>query len=120
MFPYQRFRAWQLSHELVQAVYRSTASWPKTERYELTSQTRKSAYSIPMNIAEGSAKSGSREFRRYLDIALGSCSELSYCLLLGRDLGYMPTAEWEDLERLRNHAGQLLWKLHEAVRSKAK
>ena len=119
MFPYQRFRVWRLSHELVLATYRATATWPKAELYGLTSQTRKSAYSIPMNIAEGSAKRGSREFRRYVDIALGSTSELSYCLLLGEDLGYLPALVWEPLEQLRNNAGQLLWKLHTALTAKA-
>ena len=120
MQPYQRFRVWQLSHQLVLAVYRATATWPRSERFELTSQTRRSAYSIPMNIAEGSAKRGSREFRRYLDIALGSTSELSYCLLLGKDLGYLQDREWEKLEKLRNEAGQLLWKLHDTVKKSSR
>ena len=115
MFPYQRFRVWHLSHELVLAVYRATASWPKAERFELTTQTRRAAYSIPMNIAEGSAKKGSREFRRYLDISLGSLAELSYCLLLARDLGHLALSDWERLENLRTAAGRLLWKLHRSV-----
>ena len=115
MQPYQRFRVWQLSHQLVLAIYRATSTWPKSERFELTSQTRRSSYSIPMNIAEGSAKRGPREFRRYLDIALGSTSELSYCLLLAKDLGYLKESEWLKLEKLRAEAGRLLWKLASAV-----
>ena len=115
MQPYQRFRVWQLSHQLVLAIYRATTTWPKSERFELTSQTRRASYSIPMNIAEGSAKSGRREFRRYLDIALGSTSELSYCLLLARDLGYLNEPDWLKLEKLRAQAGRLLWKLAQAL-----
>ncbi len=115
MLPYQRFRAWQVSHQLVLAVYRATGTWPPGERFELTSQARRAAYSIPMNIAEGSAKRGPREFRRFLDIALGSASELSYCLLLGRDLGYLPEDEWAGLDLLRDRAGRLVWKLSRAV-----
>jgi four helix bundle protein len=68
-----------------------------------------------MNIAEGSAKKGSREFKRYLDIALGSTSELSYCLFLARDLGFLPVDEWKNLERRRAEAGRLLWKLHQKI-----
>ena len=115
MFPYQRFRAWQVSHELVLAVYQATQAWPKHELYGLTSQARRSAYSITMNLVEGSAKRGSKEFRRFLDISLGSAAELSYCLLLARDLKLLPADEWSILEELRNRAGQLVWRLHQAV-----
>jgi four helix bundle protein len=115
MFPYQRFTAWQVGHELVMLVYLVTRSWPKSELYGLTSQARRSAYSITMNIVEGSAKRGPREFRRFLDIALGSVAELSYCLLLARDLDYIPQKEWEKVEALRNRTGQLIWRLQQAV-----
>jgi four helix bundle protein len=115
MFPYQRFTAWQVSHELVLAVYQATQAWPKHELYGLTSQTRRSAYSITMNLVEGSAKRGPREFRRFLDISIGSTAELSYCLLLARDLNLLPEDKWSKLEELRNRAGQLLWRLYQAV-----
>jgi four helix bundle protein len=115
MFPYQRFRAWQVSHELVLTIYESTKSWPKQELYGLTSQARRAAYSVPMNIVEGSAKRGPREFRRFLDISLGSVAELSYCLLLAKDLGYLQEKEWLVEEELRNRTGQLLWRLSQAI-----
>jgi four helix bundle protein len=70
-----------------------------------------------MNIAEGSAKRGSRELRRYLDISLGSLSELAYCTLLARDLGYLSGEEWEQLDAERNLAGKLLWGLYGKVRN---
>jgi four helix bundle protein len=59
-----------------------TESWPVAERFGLTIQVRHAALSIPTNIAEGAANRGHREFRRYLDIALGSLSELTYLLRL--------------------------------------
>ncbi len=89
MLPYEKFDAWKVSHELALAVYHVTAKWPQSERYHLTSQTRRAALSIPTNIAEGSAKQGTREFRRYLDISLGSLSELSYLLRFAKDLGFL-------------------------------
>lgn len=87
MMPYERLEAWRESHELVIQVYRAAQSWPKAELYGLISQTRRSAFSIPANIAEGSAKKGSREFRRFLDISWESYAELSYCFGLVTILG---------------------------------
>jgi four helix bundle protein len=87
MMPYEKFKAWRVSHELAPEVYRVTERWPKSERYQLTAQTRRAALSAPTNIAEGAAKRGTREFRRYLDITLGSLSELSYLLRFSKDLG---------------------------------
>ena len=64
MMPYERFRAWQACDALVIAVYRVSGLFPKHELYGLTSQTRRAAVSAAVNIAEGSAKHGPREFRR--------------------------------------------------------
>jgi four helix bundle protein len=105
MLPHERFQAWKLCHELVLAVYRSTEKWPAQERYGLTSQIRRAAVSAPANIAEGAAKHGSREFRRYVDIALGPLGETSYLLTLARDLKLVSVREWEILEGLRRRAG---------------
>jgi four helix bundle protein len=90
MVPYERFDAWKLAHQLALQVYLVTDGWPVTERYGLTTQIRRAALSVPTNIAEGSAKRGPRELRRYLDIALGSLSEVSYHLRFTRDRGYLP------------------------------
>jgi four helix bundle protein len=89
---YERFKAWQLSYELVLKIYEATDSFPNHELYGLTAQTRRAAFSVVANIAEGSAKQGRGEFRRFLDIALGSITEL-----------------------LRNHAGAVTWRLYAAV-----
>jgi len=67
-------------------VYSATASFPREETYGLTSQVRRSAISIPTNIAEGCGRDGHPDFARFLTIALGSASELEYQLLLARDL----------------------------------
>jgi four helix bundle protein len=117
---YERLDAWQKSHELVLRVYQLTQSWPKNELYGLVSQTRRAALSVPINIAEGAARRGSREFRRFLDISWGSYSELSYCLRVAGDLGYVSAAERESINDLQTTVGKLLWKLHLAVRRSAK
>ena len=115
MMPYERWEAWQVSHRLVRRIYLATQKWPKFELYGLTSQTRSAAFSVPVNIAEGSAKRGSRELRRFLDISLGSLSELAYCLRLARDLEYLSEEDWVEIDDERNRAGKLLWGLYEAV-----
>lgn len=96
---------------MVLAIYRLTAEWPAREQYGLTSQ----AFSAAANIAEGSAKRGIREFRRFLDIALGSIAELTYILMLARDLGYVRPEVWGEIEAMRDHAGRLTWGLYRAI-----
>src|SRR5205807_8093309 len=86
----------------------------------LTSQTRRAGFSVVANIAEGSAKRGGREFARYLDIALGSLTEIEVALRLARDRGYVTNERWAELERLRNHAGVLTWRLYRAIRDKGR
>jgi four helix bundle protein len=115
MMPYERFRAWRACDELTVAVYRATAAFPRHELYGLTSQARRAAFSAAANIAEGSAKRGAREFRRYLDIAIGSLSELAYALRLSSKLEYLTAAESRDLAALREGASRLTWLLYKRV-----
>jgi four helix bundle protein len=114
--PYEKFAAWRVAHELALEVYRVTDQWPKAELYGLTAQTRRAALSAPTNIAEGAAKRGKAEFGRYLNIALGSLSELSYLLRFSKDRGLLNNSSWESLNLLRGKAGLLLWKLYRSVR----
>ena len=85
------------------------------ERYQLTAQTRRAALSIPTNIAEGAAKRGPREFRRYLDIARGSLSELSYLLLFSKDIGVLNDQIFQHLTELRTKVGRLTWGLYSSL-----
>ncbi len=115
---HESLTSWIACHELVLAIYRVTSEWPTREQYGLTSQARRAAYSVAANIAEGSAKRGRRDFRRFLDISLGSLAELSYILRLARDLGYLKTEVWGEIEALRDHAGRLTWGLYRSLDSK--
>lgn len=118
MMPYERFHAWQACDALTIAVYQVTKTFPRYELYGLTSQARRAAFSAAANIAEGSAKRGAREFRRFLDISIGSLSELSYALRLAWKLDYISEAEWREADLLRSRASQLTWRLYEAVAKK--
>ena len=112
---YQRLKAWQRCHDLCTAVYRATGCWPQEERYGLCAQARRAAHSAAANIAEGCAKKGKAEFRRYLNISLGSLSELSYTLLLAKDLGILSDKEWTGLDELHQKAGGMTWLLYKSL-----
>jgi four helix bundle protein len=86
MQSFMNLKVWEKAHALTLDVYRSSKSFPRDELYGLTSQMRRSAASIGANIAEGSCRKGDCEFGRFLQIAMGSASELEYHLLLARDL----------------------------------
>jgi len=86
MQAFRDLKVWVKSHELCLEVYRATRSFPREEQYGLTRQLRRAAASIAAIIAEGCGRSGGNELRRYLEIAMGSASELEYHLLLGKDL----------------------------------
>jgi four helix bundle protein len=118
MLPYERLTAWQLCYDLALEVYRSTAGFPKHELYGVTSQARRAAFSAAANIAEGSAKRGAREFRRFLDIAIGSLAELAFILRLARDLEYLTSDQWNRLDELRRRAGFLTWRLYRSISGK--
>jgi four helix bundle protein len=81
---------WQRSHQLTLDVYQATKVFPKEERYGMTSQLRRAASSVSANLAEGCGRSaGGGDFGRFVQIAMGSASELEYFLLLARDLGLL-------------------------------
>lgn len=97
MQDFRGLKVWQKAHELTLAVYDSTRAFPTEERYGLTSQMRRACSSIPTNIAEGCGRTGGNELRHFLDIAMGSASEVEYQLILARDLGLLPEQEHNEL-----------------------
>lgn len=116
MRPYERFKAWQLAHQFALAVFRETANWPKREWYGLAAQVRRSSLSVPSNLAEGSAKRGPAEFRRYVDIAIGSLSEAEYQLRIAHELGFLADQTWKTLDELVSEIGKCLHGLSRALR----
>ena len=111
MMPYERLHAWKACDDLTVAVYKATEKFPRHELYGLTSQARRASFSSAAKIAEGSAKRGSREFRRYLDISIGSLSEVAYALHVAKRLEYLSVEEWRALDQLRSNASKLTWAL---------
>lgn len=116
MMPYERFHAWRACHEFAVATYRLTEAFPKIVRYGLTSQMRRAAFSAAANIAEGSAKRGSAELRRHLDVSLGSLAELRDAVLLAKELKMLGEERWEDFDAKCDLAGKLTMGLSKAAR----
>ena len=85
---FKQLLVWQKAHEFVLAVYKYANSFPKTELYVLTSQFKRAAISIAVNIAEGYKKKGKADKARLMNIAQGSIEECQYYLILAYDLGY--------------------------------
>ena len=95
---FRTLKVWEKGHQLTLAVYKATAAFPKSELYGLTSQIRRASASIPANVAEGCGRTGKAELARFLQVAMGSASELEYHLLLAHDLGLLRNGEYKLLE----------------------
>jgi four helix bundle protein len=88
---------WKLSMDLVEIIYKLTSNFPKEEIYGLTSQLRRSAISIPSNIAEGAARKGNNETLQFLYVSLGSLSELETQYLIAKRLEYFTEEDKTEL-----------------------
>ena len=97
MRDFRNLEVWRRGHQLVLAIYEATAGFPNAELFGLTSQMRRAAVSIPANIAEGCGMGSGAELKRFMQIAMGSASELEYHLLLAHDLGFLQDGQSDNL-----------------------
>ena len=105
---YEDLKVWRRAMDLVLEVYRSTSSFPMQELYGLTSQMRRSAVSVPSNIAEGKGRFSRKELLQFLFHARGSLLELQTQITIGRELGFLAPSEGEKLTDLASEVGRLL------------
>jgi four helix bundle protein len=87
--PHHQLDVWNKSIQFVKEIYEVTADFPSDERFGLVSQMRRSAVSIPSNIAEGAARNSKKEFNNFLHIAQGSASELETQIFISRELEFL-------------------------------
>ncbi len=118
MKDFKTLKVWQKSHDLTVSLYRATTVFPKEEIYALTSQVRRAAASIAANIAEGCGRQGDADFARFLQIAMGSASELQYHLLLAHDLEFLSSSEFTKFESETVEIKQMLATLINKVRKR--
>jgi four helix bundle protein len=116
---YTELRAWKQAVDLALLVYRTTQNFPKTEIYSLTNQMRRSAISVPSNIAEGKGRSSDREFALFLTHARGSLLELQTQLHIASQLGYIDGEHSELLTGKTEQLAKTINALLNTVRGKA-
>ncbi len=117
MRDYKKYDVWKNAHALVLLIYSDIiAKMPQSERFDLTSQIKRAAYSIPLNIAEGCGRNTDKDFAHFLDNALGSAHELEYALLLCFDLKYISDEEHLKIQLSANHVKAQLINLIKSLR----
>ena len=118
---YREFDMWKVSMELTESVYRMSAAFPKGEQFNLTSQTRRAAVSIPSNIAEGAGRTGAKEFLHHLSIERGSLMELetqiTLCVRLELIRREQALGAWEQCQRVGKMINRLMTSLRRKTRS---
>ena len=111
MQDFRKLLVWQKGHALTLEVYRFTQTFPRDEMYGLTSQIRRSAASVPTNIAEVAGRKSQAEFNRFLTIAYGSASELDYQIFLARELSYLSQPLYETCDTQVKEVRRMPYKL---------
>ncbi|MBN8575299.1 MAG: four helix bundle protein [Cyclobacteriaceae bacterium] len=117
MKDYKKLLVWQKAHENVLDVYRITKAFPKEEQFGLTSQLRRSIVSVANNIVEGCGKYTEKDFANFLQIALGSCQESEYLIMLSFQLDYLQKTDYERISQQVGEAKAMLISLIKTVRN---
>jgi four helix bundle protein len=117
----RKLRIWHNARHFVRHAYDASSSFPADERYGLTSQLRRAALSILLNISEGAGRGSDREFARFLRIALGSAAEVEALVVVAADLEYLEAGRADalnhDLDEIRKMATRLLQVVSPTARS---
>jgi four helix bundle protein len=108
----------KLSHELTLKVYEVSKKFPSHESFGLTSQIRRSAASVPMNIVEGRSRQYKKEFIQFLYVAKGSLEETNYQLYLAKDLKYINDEVYAGLAEICKRIKMMLYKLIKSLRDR--
>ncbi len=109
MRDFHELKVWAKAHRLVVSIYEVTQHFPSEERFGLTQQIRRTAVSIPSNLADGCGRNTEPEMARFLDIASGSASELDYQILLARDLRYLDEDNYQKLAHQVQEVRRMLY-----------
>ncbi len=112
---YRKLIVWQKADDLAKLIYEETRKFPKEEIYGITSQLRRAALSVPVNIVEGTGRQGKKELKQFVNIALGSLAETEYLVEFSVGLGYFDTETYNKIESLRKEVGCLLWGFYKSL-----
>lgn len=116
MRDFRKYDVWNLSHELALEIYKITSEFPTSEKFQLTSQMQRAAYSIPSNFAEGCGRGSDKDFNRFIQIALGSAHELEYFFILAKDLSLITIESEKELSISVNEIKRKLYNLSKKLK----
>ena len=97
MKDFRSLKVWEKGHSLTLSIYEISKEFPKEELYGVSAQLRRAMVSIPTNLAEGCGRGSDKDFRRFVQIAMGSASETEYLLFLCKDLKYIADEKFNQL-----------------------
>ena len=112
---FRDLQVWQRGMDIVETVYRISGEFPKTETYGLTGQLRRAAVSVPSNIAEGHARSSTKEYLHHISMAQGSLAELETQLEVAARLKYVGAEELAHVQEECIYLGRQLYQLRDAL-----
>ena len=111
MAAFRSLKVWQHAQRFAVECGKATKRFPITDRGILADQLRRAAFSVPLNISEGSARKGAKEFRRFLDTARGSLAEAQNALELAVEMEYLTRDEYDRLDAIATETAKTLWGL---------
>lgn len=112
---YRDLEVWQKGMSFAKYIYQVTAGFPVEERFSLVNQIRRAAISIPSNIAEGHARSGTGEFQHFISISMGSIAEVETQILIAADLGYLNNDVKNNILSGLDIVGKMLRRLYKSL-----
>ncbi|MDR1738315.1 MAG: four helix bundle protein [Candidatus Symbiothrix sp.] len=116
MHNFKELKIWQKARELVKAIYLLTKKYPAEERFGLTSQTRRAAVSILLNIAEGSGRGSDNDFSHFIDIATGSARELETAIIVAFDLEYISEFDLDNITVQITELYKMIFKFQQTLK----
>lgn len=118
MQDFKTINTWQRAYAFTLKVYQATFSFPEEEKFGLTSQLRRATASIPINISEGAGRISKRDFANFVQIALGSSSEVECELMLARDLGYLNDSTYISLDKELKEIRRMMYAFRKSLLTK--
>ncbi|MFV0591392.1 MAG: four helix bundle protein [Draconibacterium sp.] len=113
---FKNLKVWKKGVDLVVDIYKYTENFPKEEMYGLTGQIKRSAISIPSNIAEGAGRNSDKDFNRFLDVALGSSFELETQLIIVNKLNFLNDERFNQLDNQLDEEQKMIIGLQKSLK----
>jgi four helix bundle protein len=115
-YAFENLEVWQKSRMLAKSVYHLTNTFPKEEKYGLSSQLRRASISVSSNIAEGSTRWSRKDQARFYEIAFGSLIEVLNQIILSNDLNFLPDDSLKNIRYDIDSIGRMLNSLHQSTK----